>query len=146
VKQTVQNDALAPLIQEKLRMGSEVSFTVVGESMRPFFVDKETVVTLKQFPSYKRGDICLAMSSHQKLILHRIIKIRGTEVILRGDALKTKEVLVRDAVLGKVIRYQTNQKTVETNSHHFRFHSFLWSLCYPVKRYVLAIIRRVGRR
>ncbi len=114
--------------------------------MRPFFVDKETVVTLKQFPSYKKGDICLAMSPNQKLILHRIIKIVESQVILRGDALKKTEVFTLDAVLGKVIRYQTKQKTIETSSHLFRFHSFLWSLCYPVKRYVLAIIRRVGRR
>lgn len=146
MKQTVKNDTLAPLIQEKLALGSEVSFTVVGESMRPFFVDKATVVTLKRVPAYKKGDICLAMSPNQKLILHRIINITDTQVILRGDALKTKEVLSQEAILGKVIRYQTKQRVMETHRCAFRFQSLLWGLCYPVKRYLLAIIRRVGRR
>jgi hypothetical protein len=146
LKKVVQNWELLPIIKEKLDSGSEISIQVVGSSMRPFFIDRVTEVTLKQTPTLRKGDICLFLLPNQKMVLHRLIQIKEDHLVMRGDALVSKEFITPSQVLGKVIMYSHHGKTIHTNSRSFRFWSNVWNLLFPFKRVLLGISRRVAKR
>lgn len=146
MKKVVQNWELLPIIKEKLISGSEISIQVVGGSMRPFFIDRVTEVTLKQTPILRKGDICLFLLPNEKMVLHRLIQIKDDRLVMRGDAMVSKEFTSPSQVLGKVISYSHHGKTIQTNSHSFRFWSLMWKWMFPCRRVLLGISRRVAKR
>ena len=90
------------------------------------------------------GDIVLARLSSGSYVLHRIISINGTEIILMGDGniRGTEKCRVGDviAVSERIIR---NGKAVECRSEKHLRKVAIWQMLRPVRRYLLAIYKRI---
>lgn len=146
-KKTVSISEIAPLIVEKLNQEGFVTITVTGNSMLPFFVSHKTEVTLsKPMKLLRRGDIVLFQNSQGSYILHRIIRIHNNHLIIRGDALYTKEVVKLESVIGIVVSFSNNKRETSVRKLSYRLIVALWEICYPFRRYLLSIYHYLHRR
>lgn len=98
------NDILLPEFERLIQNGHTVEFTPQGVSMRPTIEGGRDSVLLQMCKTPKVGYIVLAKIDEQ-YVLHRIVKIRGQQIILQGDGnLKGQEVCSRNDIIGKVVR------------------------------------------
>lgn len=75
--------AAQALMREVLDAGKRFRFTAHGTSMSPFIRDGDRVeMDLPDKPRY--GDV-LAVSNGQRLLVHRVIDLKGNAVLLKGD-------------------------------------------------------------
>ena len=125
--------------------GLSVTFPVKGRSMLPFIVgSKESVILVKPgMPDV--GDVVLAWVEGCRYVVHRIISIDGDLVVLQGDGnvcgvehcrvadVRAKADYVVDAQGGKHYLYS-----------RWRIRAArLWFRLRPIRRYLLAIYRRI---
>ena len=97
------NDILIPEINRLIQGGHMVEFMPRGVSMRPFIEGGRDKVTLKICHKPKVGIIVLARTNGT-YVLHRIYKIKGEQIILRGDGnLKGQEVCTFEDIIGCVV-------------------------------------------
>ncbi len=136
-KITIDNKAFFSPLIEFLNEGKAVELTVKGHSMLPFFKHEKTQVTLKKQPQYKHLDVVLAYDEN-RYVLHRIIKIKGDTMTLKGDGAFSKEVVSVHDIFGKVITYKDKQKL--KTPYGFKVH--VWLFLTPIRRILLKLVRR----
>jgi signal peptidase I len=124
LKTIIDNDTFFEVVKAELGLKKNVSFTVKGTSMWPFYQDGKTIVYVDSPKELKKYDVVLA-DYQGKVILHRIIKIEHDTYTLRGDATYRKEVVDVKDIFAKVIEHQ-NKKKVSIHSKKYRLFVFLW--------------------
>ncbi|MDD3108421.1 MAG: S24/S26 family peptidase [Alistipes sp.] len=139
------NHVLLPEVEQMLSEGMSVTLKVKGNSMLPFIVGDRDSVVLVRSEHWRRDDVVLARPNGDRYVLHRILRIHGDEVTLRGDGnLREWEQCRRSDLCGKVIRIERNGRSVDTDSLSERCCVRLWQLLYPLRRYLLAAYRRMN--
>lgn len=130
---TIANRELFAIVRDTLLEGSTVRVAVNGQSMLPFFRSGSTI-TLR---SIKEGDIrkynVVMADAGNAFVVHRIIEVGEEFVTLLGDGnyLGTERV-TRDKIYG----------VVDCSALHI-FFAKIWLWMRPVRRFPLAIFRRV---
>lgn len=130
---TIANRELFAIVRDTLLEGSTVRIAVNGQSMLPFFRSGSTI-TLRPV---KDGDIrkynVVMADTGSSFVVHRIIEVGEEYVTLLGDGnyLGTERV-ARDKIYG----------IVDCSALHL-FFAKIWLWLRPVRRYPLAIFRRV---
>lgn len=139
------NAVLLPEIVKLLDEGHTVTLRLRGYSMRPFLEDGRDKALLTKAQNPRVGDSVLAEVAPRHFVLHRIIRINGEDVTLRGDGnLGTEECKLTD-VRGAVIGFyrKGREKLERTDGLKWRCYSWLWTRLFPIRRYLLAFYRRV---
>lgn len=136
------------IIEEAIRLvedGVCVTLPVKGNSMLPFIIGgKESVILQKPVLS-KKGDVVLAWTDGCRYVVHRIIAIEGEAVTLMGDGnLSGTEHCTLKDVKAKV----THVVGADERPHdlYCRWRCVaarLWWHLRPVRKYLLAIYRRL---
>lgn len=140
----LMNDALL-LIEE----GKRVIVRVKGSSMLPFLRGDKDSVELEKASEIKCGDIVLAYVEECRFVLHRIIRIDGERVVLMGDGnLKGCEYCRIEDIKAKAVNIikpaKGGYKKIScTDRTHMR-KADLWKKLLPVRRYILAIYKRIS--
>ena len=130
---TIANRELFAIVRDTLLEGSTVRVAVNGQSMLPFFRSGSTI-TLRPI---KEGDIrkynVVMADAGNAFVVHRIIEVGEEFVTLLGDGnyLGTEQV-TRDKIYG----------VVDCSALHI-FFAKIWLWMRPVRRFPLAIFRRV---
>ena len=130
---TIANRELFSIVRDTLLEGSTVRIAVNGQSMLPFFRSGSTI-TLRPI---EEGDIrkynVVMADAGESFVVHRIIEVGEEVVTLLGDGnyLGTERV-ARDKIYG----------IVDCSALHI-FFAKIWLWMRPVRRYPLAIFRRV---
>ena len=130
---SISNRELFSIVRDTLLEGKTVRVSVKGESMLPFFRSGSTI-TLRPI---KEGDIrkynvVMADAGHA-FVVHRIIEVGKEFVTLLGDGnYAGTERVTRDKIYG----------VVDCSALHILF-AKIWLWLRPVRRYPLAIFRRV---
>ncbi len=136
------------IIQEAIRLvedGVSVTFPVKGNSMLPFIVGGRESVILARPENIKVGDVVLAWVEGSRYVVHRIIKIETQQVTLMGDGnivgvehctLKDVKALVTHVVNAEGERRMLYSPWRQRGAR-------LWRVLLPVRRYILAIYRRI---
>lgn len=141
---TMPNNILLPEVERLLHNGTTVTLRVKGNSMLPFIVGDRDSVVLAPVSRLQIGDIVLACLAGNRYVVHRIIRLQGDSVTLRGDGnLTGTESCTTAHISGKVIKIIRNGKYVDTDSPTERRKSALWETALPIRRYLLAIYRRI---
>ncbi|MBP5571255.1 MAG: S24/S26 family peptidase [Bacteroidales bacterium] len=143
---TFPNEVLLPEVSDLLAHGSEVEIRTKGSSMLPFIVGERDSVRLKAFPSYEVGDAVLAEVARGRFVLHRIVKIDGDSVTLKGDGnLVGTEHCSLASVKGKAVAVvRPGGKVRDFAGPRALRRARRWNaLPYFVRRYYLAILRRL---
>lgn len=137
------NSVLIPEIVKILNEGHTVTLRLKGYSMRPFLEDGRDKALLTKAINPKVGDPVLAEVGQRHYVLHRIIKIDGERVILRGDGNIGIETCNIGDVQGAVIGfYRKGRDTLDrTDDWKWKTYSFIWTHLFPIRRYLLALYR-----
>ena len=139
------NAQLLPEVVKLLEEGHTVTLRLRGNSMRPFLEDNRDRALLVKATHPRTGDPVLAEISPGHYVLHRIISINNDQVTLRGDGnLRNENCMISDVKASVIGFYRKGRDTLDyTNGRKWRIYSFVWTHLYPIRRYLLAIYRRV---
>ena len=136
------------IIEEAIRLvedGVSVTLPVNGNSMLPFIIGGQESVILQKPVQSKKGDVVLAWVNGGRYVVHRIIAIEGDAVTLMGDGnLSGMEHCTFKDVKAKV----THVVGADERPHdlYCRWRCVaarLWWHLRPVRKYLLAIYRRL---
>lgn len=129
--------------------GHDVTIRLRGYSMRPFLEhDRDKGVLTKIDRKLRVGDVVLAKITPQKYALHRIIYVDDHKVQMLGDGnLHADPVIPLSEVklLAKGFFRKGSKKMDSVDGRLFRTYSRVWMKFRPVRRYLLAIWRRIPR-
>jgi len=143
------NDIFLPQVVSLLKEGHTVTLPLRGRSMRPFLEDGRDKALLQLADAPQVGDAVLAEISKGHFVLHRIIRIEGDQVTLRGDGnLRDEHCLLGD-VRAKAIGFyrKGHQRLDPTDGLKWRAYSWLWTRLFPLRRYLLfALHPHIPRR
>lgn len=139
------NAIFLPEVIKLLEEGHTVTLRLKGYSMRPFLENNRDKALLIQPTSLNIGDVVLAELAGKIFVLHRIVKIEGDKITLQGDGNLTREYCTRADIKGFALGfYRKNREKLEkTNSPKWKIYSCVWMTLRPIRRYLLAIYRRV---
>ncbi len=134
MRRTIDNHSAFTQARDLLLEGESVQITVRGQSMLPFFQSGSTILLRPiEESDFKIGSVVLAESLPGKYVVHRIYRLEGDRVVLLGDGnLIGTETMPRSKVYG----------TVDCGWLHRQL-AALWRIMRPIRRYPLAILRRI---
>ena len=122
-----------------------VTLPVNGHSMLPFVVGWRDCVILQKAAHPKVGDVVVAWVEGRRYVLHRIIRIEGDRVTLMGDGnlKETEHCRLEDVKALATHVVDVKGKTHDLYNRWRQWGARLWFLLRPVRRYILAIYRRL---
>lgn len=136
------------IIEEAIRLvedGVSVTLPVNGNSMLPFIIGGQESVILQKPVQSKKGDVVLAWVNGGRYVVHRIIAIEGEAVTLMGDGnLSGTEHCTLKDVKAKVTHVVgADERPHDLYCRWRRVAARLWWHLRPVRKYLLAIYRRL---
>lgn len=137
------------MMEEVRRLIAEektVSITVKGNSMNPFIVHLRDRMTLGPWKDQdiRKGTVALVKDFRGNYVIHRIIRRDEKTVTLLGDGnLGLYETASFDNIIAIMYSIDRKGRTWSRDSFMWRVYSWLWMLLTPVRRYPLAIWRRL---
>ena len=128
-----------------VREGVSVTLPVNGNSMLPFIIGGKESVILQQPKLPKVGGVVLAWADGYRYVVHRIVRIDGERVTLMGDGnlMGTEHCLIGD------IKARVTHVVDAKGRTHYLYKGWrklaakVWFWLRPVRRYLLAIYRRL---
>ena len=143
-KHIVPNDVMLGEVRKMIAEGHKVTIKVRGFSMLPFIVGDRDKVLLSRSKDLHTGEIVLAEIEKGRYVLHRVKDIDGVHIVLMGDGnLRGTEQCGVDDVAGKVVKIWRKGKEIDPYSNKEMFMVRLWITLKPVRRWLLAIYRRL---
>ena len=140
--QTLMMTEISRLVSE----GKTVSISAKGYSMNPFIMHLRDQITLGPWNDgqIRKGAVVLVRDTRGCYIIHRIIKREGDTLTLMGDGNIgiTETADVKD-IIGLMHSVTKKGRTYSVQSLRWRLYSFFWKLLTPVRRYPLALWRRL---
>lgn len=131
-------------ITEELEAHGYCAGTTRGTSMEPLFrTGRDMVVIERVKGECKRLDVVLYRYPSGKYVLHRIIRVKENEYLIRGDNTFSIERIPKDKILGVLVRFNRKGKSHTVTERSYRVYSSLWNLIYPL-RYAYHICRRAA--
>lgn len=103
-------------------------FRLVGNSMRPYLVGgRDKAIVESPAEKVRKGDVVVARLCSGKTIMHRVVKIKGTNVTLLGDGNLKPEHCNTTDIIGKTIGFHRNgrSKTESCSDKRWRAYSFV---------------------
>ncbi|MBF1567694.1 MAG: S24/S26 family peptidase [Prevotella shahii] len=143
-----ENARFLPEVIRFLDEGHTVTLGLKGYSMRPFLEHKRDKALLSRPTTLQKGDAVLAEIAPGVFVLHRIVKIEGDDITLRGDGNLAIERCKKTDVKGFALGFyrKGREKIDKTNSLKWRIYSALWTTLLPMRRYLLAFYSRIWIR
>ena len=130
---TIANRELFSIVRDTLLEGNTVRVAVKGQSMLPFFRSGSTI-TLRPVreEDIRKYNVVMADAGHA-FVVHRIIEVGESVVTLLGDGnIYGTEKVSHDKIYG----------IVDCSPLHL-FFAKIWLWMRPVRRFPLAIFRRI---
>lgn len=137
------------LLTEAARLVSEghtVTLFVRGHSMNPFLHDRRDRVLLTPFSAdaLRRGRVVLAQCPDGRVVLHRILTRHGDQLTLMGDGNSAgTETCHLAGVMALVTTVVRGKKHYPCSGRTWHVYSTLWMNLRPLRRYLLAVYRRL---
>lgn len=130
---TISNREIFAIARDTLLEGSTVRIAVNGESMLPFFRSGSTILLRPvREEDIRKYNVVMADAGHA-FVVHRIVKVDDDKITLLGDGnIYGTESVSRDKIYG----------VVDCSALHL-FFAKIWLWLRPVRRFPLAIFRRV---
>lgn len=137
------------VIEEKLKMGGEVTFKPNGTSMLPMLRPGKDSVTIKRANKLFKNDVVLYKRMNGQYVLHRIVGKRKDGYVMRGDNQWFFEKgISRQMIIGKVIAFTRNDRRIGCKNIEYRMYiglsKALWFFQF-MKKVVLKIIKIIKK-
>ena len=137
------------IIEEAIRLvreGVNVTLPVNGNSMLPFIIGgKESVILHSPGGIVDVGDVVLAWVDGNRDVVHRIIRIDGKHVTLMGDGnvACTEHCMLNDIKARVTHVVSADNKERDLHNRWRMLAARLWYWLRPIRRYLLAIYKRI---
>lgn len=142
----IQNEIFFDEIVELVEAGSRVKIRARGNSMLPLIRHGKDNVTLQSVneDSFRKGSLLLVRMAGGSYILHRLIRCRDDEVLLRGDGnLSLIETCNRNDVIAEAVEVERGRRNIVKGSLRWNMYHILWPRNPFMRRIALGIYRRV---
>ena len=119
---------------EALKERQEVEVLTYGRSMEPMLKEHRDIAVIRRPDApLKKGDIVLYTRDNKSFVLHRIVKIRGEKLIIRGDNnLFYERDIKKEDIIGILAALYRKGKYMEKESGQFKRFAVLNKLRFPV--------------
>jgi len=144
----ISSGELFPVVLDLLNEYKQACFIVTGMSMWPFICHgRDKAIVEKCDPDkVKKGDIVLLEAVSGRYLLHRITKVLPDGIQTTGDGNCHRDgVFPRSCIRAKIVKIIRKGKVIDCTSVLWRGIFCLWMRMFPVRRYLLAVLRRIGR-
>lgn len=144
MKRIVDNDVLLSEVCRHLAAGNKVKLRAKGDSMNPCIRGGSDIMVIAPANTLHKGNIVLAKVNGDKFVVHRIIRIDGCHIVLRGDGnLSGHESCDTPDVYGIVESVIRNGKMLSLTSFQCRALAIVWALSLPLRRILYKIRNRL---
>ena len=126
--------------------GKSVTLTVKGNSMNPFIVHLRDRMTLGPWEDedIRKGTVALVRDIRGNYVIHRIIKRDKNTITLLGDGnVGFTETSTTADIIGIMKSVERKGRVWTKDSLVWRTYSWIWMAVTPLRRYPLAIWRRL---
>jgi hypothetical protein len=133
-------------IRTLISEGKTVALTVKGNSMNPFIVHLRDQIVLGPWKDedIRKGTVALVKDIRGNYLIHRIIKRDELTVTLLGDGnVGFTETATTDNIIGIMHSIERKNRTWTSESMIWRIYSWVWMALTPLRRYPLAIWRKL---
>ena len=138
-------EQLSELLMLQLENGGRAQLRVTGWSMMPLLYNcRDTVELIPVSQQQKAGDIILYRRENGKYVLHRIIAVTEDGYICCGDNQAEREAVRHAQLLAVVDGFIRNGKRYTMDEIGYRLYTAAWVKLFPVRKYYIAIRRRLG--
>ena len=124
-----------------------VTICLEGDSMRPLIRrgrDPVTIVPLSR--ELKKGDVVLFTLGNGRYVVHRVWKLKPGWVRTFGaNCWNPEPWFPEQQVLGQVVRFVRNGRTVRLDTRLARAWGRLWLAVYPIRRVYMKLRALAGR-
>ncbi len=129
-------------IEEFIKENGSCMLQTSGASMRPLFRGKgDAALLVRPDRDIGKYDVVLYRNeSAGKYVLHRVIKVNGDVLVIRGDNTFVKEYVPRADVIAYMTAFNRKGKRREVTDFSYVLYSRFWNFIYPL-RFVLRKIR-----
>lgn len=130
-----------PLINEVISTGGSFRLFHKGQSMMPLLREGKDSVSLVKATDIKKNDIVVYVRASGQLVMHRVVKIKGDELIMCGDNQAVLEHgITKSNVLAKVEGFYRDDTYVElTDKRYLKYVKKL-----PFRRFKIRWLFRLG--
>ncbi len=149
---TIYKAPQAPLldnIKADLLEGRSVRLQAKGWSMLPMIWDERDTLVLAPISRepLKVGMIVFAQTDSGRYIIHRIARIVGTRIELRGDGNPYQEEYVHpQTVFGELVEVQQKNRCLKQGDWRWRAYALLWPKNGNIRRILLFFYKRLFLR
>ncbi len=138
----------SPKIEDEISKHGTCATNTVGTSMRPLLNQRDAVFLAAPDRKIKKYDVVLYTGA-DKYILHRVIGIKGSLLVIRGDNTYRKEYVPRECVIAYMVSFTRKGKHHKVTEFGYKLYSRFWNFMYPL-RWLLhkfrSIIRKIIRK
>lgn len=129
---------LSPIMQEILQAGGTVKLKPRGISMLPFIrPDMDEIILRYPSQRLRKGDIFLYRRSCGKLVLHRLIRMKGQKLVFRGDNQIHSECdITKEQLIGVISTVRRGEKEIAADSVAFWFYRMVAFPCCLINRLI----------
>ena len=132
-------------IEEALAAHGVCILNTTGVSMRPLLVQNDAVTLKPVDTKIKKYDVLLYTDGAGRYILHRVVKIKGDTLIIRGDNTFIKEYVPTARVIARMVAYNSKGRHHTVEERGYRLYSRFWSFIYPVRLLLRKVKNLFGR-
>ena len=145
----VPQASLLDNIKADLLEGRSVRLQAKGWSMLPMIWDERDTLVLAPISreQLKVGMIVFAQTGSGRYIIHRIARIVGTRIELRGDGNPYQEEYVHpQTVFGELVEVQQKNRCLKQGDWRWRAYALLWPKNGNIRRILLFFYKRLFLR
>lgn len=136
----------APPIEDQLREHGTFASNTVGKSMEPLFrTHRDMIIVKRAEGELKKYDVALYKTPEGKYILHRVIAVKESEYLIRGDNTYTVEHVKKDAVLAVLVAFNRAGKRHGVEETGYKIYSRIWNFIYPVRKLINLSYRALAK-
>ncbi|OQB67482.1 MAG: hypothetical protein BWX93_01773 [Bacteroidetes bacterium ADurb.Bin139] len=142
----IPNEVFFAHIKGEINAGNSVRIPVKGNSMLPLIHPETDEIELSPLDkrSLRKGNIVLALLEDGRYLVHRIEKVKGEMVFIRGDGnTSARETCTVDNVFAQVKGIFRKDKKIEKNSCQWKFAQYGWPSSPLLRRICLGAFRRL---
>lgn len=109
--------------------------TPSGNSMRPMLRGERDMIRVEKHEGrLSRYDVALYCRRDGKHVLHRVVRVREHDYVMRGDNCDYTEYGITDEmVIGKLVGFWRGEKYIACESRAYRLYARLRNLFYPLR-------------
>ena len=131
--------------EDVLAQDGRLVYKTFGASMKPMlYPNRDLVSIIVPDGQLKKYDVAL-YTRGDRYVLHRVIGVRETIYLIRGDNTYTLEEGPFQNVIGVLESFVRNGKQISVKDRRYRIYVRIWNLLYPA-RYIAIGFRRSMRK